>query len=70
MPLPPAYSSACFDISIPQSGPYRERLFIILVFGMLYPTIIIASLCLPTWWAGFTSYGIRTYAVNAFVTKP
>ena len=61
------YSSACIDIPFWSTNEkIVEQLPLWLVFGLLYPLIIIASTILPTWWAGFSLSGLRSYAVVPF----
>ena len=58
------YSSACVEIPCITGGKSGEIFPLYLVFGVLYPILIIASMILPTWWAGFSSFGLKTYAVS------
>eukprot|EP01036_Dinobryon_divergens_P024395 gene24395-32842_t len=58
------YSSACLEIPCATNGKTVELFPLYLVFGVLYPILIVASMVLPTWWAGFSSNGLKTYAAS------
>lgn len=39
----------------------KEMVIIALVFAVLYPTMFVACMILPTWWSGFTRFKIQQY---------
>jgi len=58
------YSSACIDWP-PSDSFVQQKLPLYLVFGVLYPVLIIASMSLPTWWAHFSLDGLQKYAASS-----
>ena len=43
---------------------YVPTVSLVLVFGLLYPLLLLACMALPTWWAYFTKYDIQQYQAD------